>query len=466
MTYKHRCLISVAALIALATIAAMQYGANAMAQPRGDGATNEAVSDDPFSPAEPPAASPNENPFSLTKQPVAQAYENPLGRLAPPRADADDTTPALTHKRPPQLPPNQQKRLLYAAQEAYEQSVADFRAGKVTDPEAVYRWSLRWMKAEEPLEDKSAPAAEQHLRRMMKLAELVKNASMAEDTSLHKLALNYYREEAESLLAKAMAKADKVAPAETRATISARGPDEYGVEAYQTAQAYLNAVLQGNFDAATALSRPGSAAGSRRLLVHVNELVDPEIVRIEGVHYPKSRKGRALVYIADVPLTKAQPDGHNKVPLAITLRLEKGRWLVTDLDLGGKELQQWMRTAAVEWFPLEPFAGEPFAPPSGDPRAAEPDEGPAELKQTKVFPLQHADAQQLRRTVTDLLSGTFNFRTDFDERTNSLLVHGTSEGVAAVEALIKQLDAPGDRPVSDEKRLVEPPGGAGYGGAR
>jgi type II secretory pathway component GspD/PulD (secretin) len=86
----------------------------------------------------------------------------------------------------------------------------------------------------------------------------------------------------------------------------------------------------------------------------------------------------------------------------------------------------------------------------GDPRDASP-------KGTKIFRLAHAEAPTLKKTLVDLLLGTFEFNMVADERTNTLLVHGTKEGIKAIEDLLQVLDAPADDSKATENRQIPGP---------
>jgi hypothetical protein len=97
-----------------------------------------------------------------------------------------------------------------AAYEAYERSLADYQTGKITDPEVVYRWSIRTMQAEDAIHQDVVRRAKNHSRRMMQLADLALERSATEGgdkslVELQRLATNYYRQEAQLLLEQAMA---------------------------------------------------------------------------------------------------------------------------------------------------------------------------------------------------------------------------------------------------------------------
>jgi type II secretory pathway component GspD/PulD (secretin) len=80
------------------------------------------------------------------------------------------------------------------------------KEGKEDDPEAVYRWSKRLMKASNAVYGNEAEAARDHLQRMYDLVVLVgKKDKSTEEYRYLISAANYYHQEAEKLFAQAMA---------------------------------------------------------------------------------------------------------------------------------------------------------------------------------------------------------------------------------------------------------------------
>jgi bla regulator protein blaR1 len=95
---------------------------------------------------------------------------------------------------------------LRAARRAYEQTLEAFRAGATRDVEQIYRWSRRWLEAQQGLSGraKDAAAVKDHLARMMDLGKIIEaqyKAGVA--TAADVAAAEYYRAEAEVELAQA-----------------------------------------------------------------------------------------------------------------------------------------------------------------------------------------------------------------------------------------------------------------------
>jgi hypothetical protein len=82
-----------------------------------------------------------------------------------------------------------------------------YREGRTRDVDRIYRWSQRWLEAEQELNDKKGDriaAAEAHLRRMKQLEDLVRNVYKAGAVAPIDLpAVEYYRLDAEAALSKA-----------------------------------------------------------------------------------------------------------------------------------------------------------------------------------------------------------------------------------------------------------------------
>ena len=99
------------------------------------------------------------------------------------------------------------RRRIDAAHRAYKESMDLYREGRTRDVDRIYRWSERWLHAEQELNDKKADritAAEGHLRRMKQLEDLVKNVYKAGAAAPIELpAVEYYRLDAEVALSKA-----------------------------------------------------------------------------------------------------------------------------------------------------------------------------------------------------------------------------------------------------------------------
>jgi outer membrane protein TolC len=95
---------------------------------------------------------------------------------------------------------------LAAAQEAYDLAEALYRQGR-GEPEAVYRWSHRWLTAQQALAGTKAErtaAAEAHLGRMKRLEEAAKAmVRVGTGSPLDERAAKYYVAEAEVWLAQA-----------------------------------------------------------------------------------------------------------------------------------------------------------------------------------------------------------------------------------------------------------------------
>ena len=95
---------------------------------------------------------------------------------------------------------------LDAAQEAYELAEALYRQGN-GEPEAVYRWSHRWLAAQQALtgtKAERAAATEAHLTRMKRLEEVAKaGVRVGTRSPLDQSAAKFYVAEAEVWLAQA-----------------------------------------------------------------------------------------------------------------------------------------------------------------------------------------------------------------------------------------------------------------------
>jgi hypothetical protein len=99
------------------------------------------------------------------------------------------------------------RRRVEAVQRAYKESMDLYREGRTRDVDRIYRWSQRWLEAEQESNDKKADriaAAENHLRRMKQLEDLVRNVYKAGAAAPIELpAVEYYRLDAEVALSKA-----------------------------------------------------------------------------------------------------------------------------------------------------------------------------------------------------------------------------------------------------------------------
>jgi hypothetical protein len=461
MSSTHRCIISVAAMISFATIAAVPYSEGAMGQPRDGKAAEASTLDDPVSSADQPAAQGegdpfgqpadvlSESPFSSAKQPADQANDSPFGPAAgesPPGARtndfpfgaptanncarADDTTPSspLSRRR---AASDLDKQLFRAAQEAYEASLDAFRTGKVTDPEVVYRWSLRVMRAEQAVaDDPSAPAAKQHLRRMAELAGLVNRHPSAGSTAgdadnrVQRFAVEFYRREAESWL-------------DTTAQPNDLAPPSHDA-AVEAAEAYLGAVLDGNFDKAAYLAVPGSLAASKRLMDTIKGLISNKSISLLAI---QTSSRRTSVLMQEARSADNASDDRARAQFTVVLEPNRGRWLVTNISVHKPSSRQ-NNTLG----PLQQPASGRTAPSQAanefDLFGAQPNAGP---KQTKVIILSHAQANDLAKTLGNLNldSGAADFAIAVDDRTNRIIVRGPSERIAEILALIEQLDVPG-----------------------
>jgi hypothetical protein len=306
------------------------------------------------------------------------------------------------------------KQLLRASQAAYERSMADFRTGKVTDPEVVYRWSMRYMKTERSISQDPSVAVKGHLRRMEELAQLVAKAKATEDTELRTMAAEYYRAEAESLLDGA--NPDKVAESPADAAI-------------KVAEAYLTAVLKGDTDAASKLAAPGSLAASKQLMESFKDLVpvesDGSPISFNAVQV--SGRGEQITATGQIQLVGKGPNDHLSGPFSIDLKQTNSRFRVTNFAIFSP------RYAPSRNSLLSKSSQSSF--PSSAPNTAP--------KATKVFSLKHAKAADLSQTISQLLElDNSELRVAVDARTNRVLVHGTREKMEDVEALIQELDVP------------------------
>jgi len=104
------------------------------------------------------------------------------------------------------VPPELLRAQLDAAQEAYALAEALYRQGK-GEPESVYRWSHRWLTAQQALAGTKAErtaTAEAHLGRMKRLEEVAKAAvRVGTGSPLDERAAKFYVAEAEVWLAQA-----------------------------------------------------------------------------------------------------------------------------------------------------------------------------------------------------------------------------------------------------------------------
>jgi hypothetical protein len=430
-------------MIALVTIAAIQYGENAMAQPRGGNPTEDPFSEDISGQ---PAAQPDDNPFDPFDAPTVQ-----------PRARSDDTSPVAL-KSNSRASSDLDKQLFRVAQEAYVASLAAFRTGKITDPEVVYRWSLRLMKAEQAAgEGPAAPAAKQHLRRMSELADLVNRhpsagpAADGNDNDLHRVAVEFYRREAESLL-------DTTTKPSDLAPLS---PDD----AVEAAETYLGAVLEGNYDEATELAFPGSLATSKRLMDTIKGLISNKSISVLAI---QNSGRRTTVLMQEAPSPADASDGRARAQFTVALEPKGGRWLVSTFSVHKSQRSQNRNVIGTSTPPATEKTTSRL-PGDSDPFGTPPDAGPRE---TKVIILKYAQANNLAGTIGNLLraTGPGDFAIAVDERTNRMILRGTSERIAEILALIEQLDIPGPErnSTTDDPAghgLVQPPGG-NYGGAR
>jgi hypothetical protein len=313
--------------------------------------------------------------------------------------------------------------LLKAARDAYEAAMHELTSGKVTDPEGVYRWSRRWLEAEQKTGD-PAGAAKAHLQRMEALTGTLDDVLKAEDSEKREAKLRigfylgYYTREAKQLV-EAAANMDNAASSPHDAPI-------------KVAEAYLTAVLKGDTEAAAGLAAPQSLAASKRLIESFKDVVpadsDGSPFRIGSVQM----SGReAMSVYTDVQLVDKTSKDRIIAQFAVDLKQTNGRWLVTNVA-ANKTLPRNARshTSAPALSPLRqsPLIG---SPPTPAPKA------------TKVFSLKHAKANDLSLTISQLLDlDNSDLRLAVDARTNRVLVHGTREKMEEVEALIQQLDEP------------------------
>ena len=87
-----------------------------------------------------------------------------------------------------------------AARKTYEVMWANYRDRRVAD-EVLYRWSLRWLEAEQKLSDRQTDqvvASKAHLDRMRELEKLIRNIQRTGQVTIDEVsASEYYRVEAE-----------------------------------------------------------------------------------------------------------------------------------------------------------------------------------------------------------------------------------------------------------------------------
>jgi hypothetical protein len=93
-----------------------------------------------------------------------------------------------------------------AARKTYEVMWANFRDRRVAD-EVLYRWSLRWLEAEQKLSERQADqvaACKAHLDRMRELERLIRNIQRTGQIAIDEVsASEFYRVEAEIWLLQA-----------------------------------------------------------------------------------------------------------------------------------------------------------------------------------------------------------------------------------------------------------------------
>jgi hypothetical protein len=313
------------------------------------------------------------------------------------------------------------RALLKAARDAYESAMHELRSGKVTDPEAVYRWSRRWLEAEQKTGD-PAGAAQEHLQRMEALTGTLDDVLKAEDSEKREAKLRigfylgYYTREAKQLV-EAAAKTDELASS----------PHDAAIE---VARAYITALLQHNTDAARKLAAPQSLAASKELMktfIDLARVESDERIRVESIEV--SGRGDTTVNFAEVSVVHATRRTPMKARFAVDLKETNGRWLVTNLAAGNIAPGKAPSRSSLLSQSRQSLLSAPA-----------PDTAP---KATKVFALKHARAADLQQTISQLLElDNSDLRVAVDSRTNRVLVHGTREKMEEVEALIQQLDEP------------------------
>ncbi|MEX2138283.1 MAG: secretin N-terminal domain-containing protein [Pirellulales bacterium] len=373
---------------------------------------------------------------------VPEAIGQPVDDAGTSAHDPKPPLPATLSddSRPTRENSDKNRELMRAAEEAYVESLAAYRTGAVTDPEVVYRWSLRWMKAEQALgENPDAPEAKQHLRRMSELADLVARhpstkEGEATDKVVLRLAVDYYRAEAESLVAKATAKPDKHVSSHDAAIA--------------IAEEYARAVLQGNTEAAAKLAVPGSIAASKRLMESFKGFASAEsftVRAIQGVGLETLVRKHTTVSIEEAQPAESTANGETRARFTISLVVKDGRWLVTNFAVHKTAASQQSGKAASHGSPLDQSNGNRNPLTTTWPAAANP--GPIE---TKLVFLQHAKASELSTMLTQLAVGAPDVVVAVDARTNRLIVRGPAGNVTEVVELIAELDVPRPQVTTDE----------------
>jgi hypothetical protein len=337
---------------------------------------------------------------------------------------------------------------------AYEQSLSALKSGKSDDPEPVYRWSRRMMRAEQLHFGNAAEAARNHLRRMSDLEVLVKAEAKRDDKETDEYnflisAVQYYRLEAEKLFEEATVRAQQDWDVPDTALTSHDA-------AIGTAEKYVRAVLQGNTEAAAKLAVPGSIAASKRLMEGFKGFTSAEsftVRAIQGVGLEASVGDQTKVSIEE-----AQPaeSGEARAQFTISLVLKNGHWLVTNFS-AHKTAPRQNNTALGA--PSRPAVGSTLMrqPQDADPFGAPPAAG---AKETKVVVLGHAKANDIATTIATLNrdSDSPGFAIAVDDRTNRIIVRGPTERIAEIVELIKQLDVPGpERTTAEDTRPDLPP---------
>lgn len=322
--------------------------------------------------------------------------------------------------------------MLRAATGLYEHSMAELRGGQTKDPEAAYRWSRRWLEAEQEITQKPGAelaAARAHLQRMTMLEEVVKKqVSEAEGKSMFIEAANFYRIEAE------------------RSVIRAESEEKSPSSLFQRGIA--------------AMSREGDEprVPNRRTSAEVAHAVSVASEDGDGVYSLVMGDGE----ISRLDEKTKKPLWTSKIPQFDP----KERWRIR-ADRYGIELAQITPDSTpARTIQLDAETGKPVRA-STRPRATErrtrTESVPSELpgratSQIKVFSLKYARAASLSGTLQQTFAGRpTSLRIVPEERTNSLLVTGSEEDMEVLEGLIQRLD----QTVDDEKAKKDTRGGGG-----
>jgi hypothetical protein len=345
-----------------------------------------------------------------------------LGQAKPEEENLPRVVPA-PHDSPPEPQEYFDKRLLAAAKEAYEVALEEFKAERITDADVLYRWSMRWMKAEQAIGEDPVAAAKGHLRRMnVELTQvldqlLTRRKATEQDMKYYAASGRFYGYEAMELVKKAE-QAQLAKRAATPGEVVSPSPDA----AVKAAETYLGAVLEGNYDEAAELAVPGSLATSKRLMDTIKGLISGKSISVLAI---QNSGRRTAVLMQEAQSPDNTPENRARTQFTVVLEPNARHWLVTNVAV---------QTA---------LSRNPPSRNSSLSQAGRTPTSAAAPKGTKVFSLKHAKASDLQQTISQLLEPhNSDLRVAVDARTNRVLVHGTREQMEEIEALIQQLDEP------------------------